>query len=465
MSDHPHRRPAVTPPLGLSVPVARWQDDVARARARASSLPQAANGAAGNAAFEELALSFEELSVADEELRAQNEALGRAQDLLAAEQARYEALFDQAPVAYLVTDPNGVVVEANRAACELLHCPPDHLVGKPLIVFTRDRSRRRLRTLLQDVEHAAGSTTLALSLVDRRQKRRRVAVTVATARDATDAVIELRWLLVDRTRAAHAARQRRQRAATLERLVGERTAELTQANAIKDRLVAMVSHELRTALSAVGGYAELLASGIRGPLNEPQAADVRRIQHAYEHLTHVVDDLLDYSRLVSGKLRLDIGDVVLADAVAGVAELLAPQARAAHVSFVTEICDPTVLVRGDTDRTRQILLNLAGNAIKFTPPGGRVCVRCRADDSVVYAEVVDDGGGAPVADRDAVFSPFVRSRTPTGAPGAGLGLAISRDLARSMGGDVLLETTDEAGSRFVLRLPRSMPLARAGGEG
>jgi signal transduction histidine kinase len=205
----------------------------------------------------------------------------------------------------------------------------------------------------------------------------------------------------------------------------------------------------------------MLDLGVRGPLTPPQAADVRRIHLAYEHLTRVVDDLLSYSRLVGGKLQLDVVDVPVARTLAAAGELLGPQAVAARVALEIDPGDSAIVARADADRLRQIVLNLTGNALKFTPAGGRVRVCCHADEAIVYIEVVDNGGGIPIADREAVFQPFVRSRTPTGASGTGLGLAISRDLARAMGGDVSLERADGTGSRFVLRLQRSIPLAPA----
>jgi PAS domain S-box-containing protein len=461
MSDNQPRASRIPRPESLALPIAFWQEEVERARTRVTQLRSTAASSISSrtSAFEELSVTFEELSVADEELRAQNDELSRTQLLLAADTERYRELFKRAPVAYLVTDPRGGVLDSNESASRLLRCRSDRLIGKPIVVFTQDASRRRVRALMRTVAGAERSMTAAITIVNRRGLKRRVEATVAPARDSRGKVVELRWLLVDRTRQARGDRRRRLRSAELEHLVEARTAELAHAQAVKDRLVATVSHEIRTALSAIGGYTEMLEMGLRGPLSPIQTADIRRIHHAYEHMSRVVDDLLSYSTLTAGKVDLDICDVSVAGAIAAVEELLRARAATAGVSLEVDPGMADVAARADADRLRQVLLNLAGNAVKFTPRGGHVFVRSDVDERHVRIVVLDDGVGVPDREREAVFEPFVRLRTQTGAAGTGLGLAISRDLARAMGGDVTLESSDGPGSKFVLRLVRSMSLA------
>ena len=458
MSNPPYRAPRITPVQNLALPIAFCEDEVARARERVAD-PRTAGGD-GRTAAHELELAYEELSVADEELRAQNEELVRAQQVIAAEEDRYRQLFERAPVAYVVTDARGSIVDANEAAARLLRCRREHLAGKPLVVFTQDVSRRRLRAVMRAIASSECNVTTALNVVNRRGIVRRVEVTGAPARDYRGTLVEIRWLIVDRTKQARGEQRHRRHAAALAELVEARTSELVRTQAVKDRLVATVSHEIRTALSAIGGYAEMLEMGVRGPLTEPQATDIRRIHHAYEHLTRVVDDLLSYSKLVAGQLQLDVVDVPIAGAIAAVTELVAPQASIANIRVELDAVDCSLVVRADGDRLRQILLNLVGNAVKFTPAGGSVRLSCTSDEHDVFVEVSDNGAGIAERQRDAVFQPFVRLVTPTGAAGTGLGLPISRDLARAMGGDVVLAADGGPGSRFVLRLPRSIPLAR-----
>jgi signal transduction histidine kinase len=168
------------------------------------------------------------------------------------------------------------------------------------------------------------------------------------------------------------------------------------------------------------------------------------------------------ARIVAGGaapgVQLDVTDVVLGDALRAVAAMAAPQAASRNVTLAVEHASASILARADSERLSQILLNLVGNAIKFTPPGGRIAISSRATTTDAIVEIADTGLGIPEEKREEIFKPFSRLRTST-APGTGLGLAISRDLARVMGGDITVTNADEVGSRFVLRLPRSTRFA------
>jgi signal transduction histidine kinase len=143
-----------------------------------------------------------------------------------------------------------------------------------------------------------------------------------------------------------------------------------------------------------------------------------------------------------------------------VAEILAPIARTKKLEMSVAPIDPALSLLADSERVKQILINLIGNAIKFTPAGGRVNVACRATDSAVEIEVGDTGLGIPEISLERVFEPFVRLRNSAGESGTGLGLSISRDLARAMNGTLIVRSVYGKGSRFILTLPRSTRLAR-----
>lgn len=220
-----------------------------------------------------------------------------------------------------------------------------------------------------------------------------------------------------------------------------------------------MSHEFRTGLAAIGGYTELLSLGIRGSMSVEQLGDVRRIHGAYSHLAHIVDDLLSYSKLTSGTLTLDVGEIAVGDAVRAMTSLIDPQAQMKNVAVEIEPADSSLVVLADSERLRQIVLNLLSNAVKFTPSGGRVVVACRPEGDEVCIDVRDTGSGIPADKIDEVFKPFVRLRSTSTEPGTGLGLAISRDLARAMGGELMVESVPAKGSVFRLRLPRSTRFA------
>jgi PAS domain S-box-containing protein len=464
MSDDSPRPPRHTPSASRIAPIAEWREELDEFRSRVSKLGREAaqlrEHSNDEPALRELAVTFEELSVAEEELRAQNAQLELAQERVERERSRYYALFHRAPVAYVVTDANGIISKANLAASALFGVRSERLAGKPLAVFIHEESKRSLRTIVSTI--AAGefeTVTVPLSVAPRHGELVRVEATIDVGSHIEGDEREIRWLLIDQTQRLRREESDRERAVELEARVAERTAELERAQELKDELIATVSHEFRTALSAIGGYADLLIMGLRGPMTDVQLGDVDRIQHAYHHLATLVDDLLSYNKLASGRLVLQVDNVSLADTVGSMADLVAPLAHARNISLDIARPDDAIVIRADPERVRQIVLNLLGNAVKFTQVGGRIVLRCKISEDAAMVEVIDDGAGIPAEKLDAIFEPFVRLNAEIDTPGSGLGLAISRKLARAMNGELTVVSELGVGTRFTLSLPLSTGLA------
>ncbi|MEP6551611.1 MAG: HAMP domain-containing sensor histidine kinase, partial [Gemmatimonadales bacterium] len=220
--------------------------------------------------------------------------------------------------------------------------------------------------------------------------------------------------------------------------------------------LATMSHELRTPLNAIAGYAELLKLGIRGPVNEAQVADLERINRSQAHLLGIINDILQFAKLEAGQLEIREELFPLETALLAAEELVKPQADAKGVSLRYDRNDEAALVRGDRDRFQQIIVNLLSNALKFTPEGGSVGLRAESLGGRVLVRITDTGIGIPVEQLERIFDPFVQVQSgPTRASdGVGLGLAISRDMARQMGGDVSAESETGKGSVFTLSLPK-----------
>jgi signal transduction histidine kinase len=226
----------------------------------------------------------------------------------------------------------------------------------------------------------------------------------------------------------------------------------------------MMSHELRTPLNAIGGYAQLMELGLRGPTTEQQRADLTRIHTSQRHLLGLINSILNFARLEAGQVQFSISDVALGSVVQAARDLVEPQLRAKGLRSHWESCDvlpvgdgmAPVLIRADVEKVRQILLNLLSNAIKFTPAGGEVEVTCAVQGDHAVVRVRDTGRGIPADRLEHVFEPFVqvdRHLSPSHSEGVGLGLAISRDLAVRMGGELAAESTVDAGSTFTLTMP------------
>jgi PAS domain S-box-containing protein len=234
-----------------------------------------------------------------------------------------------------------------------------------------------------------------------------------------------------------------------------RVAEMEAANRTKTEFLATVSHELRTPLNAIAGYVDLLTMGVRGPVNEQQREDLERIRRSQQHLLSIINDLLNFSRVEAGRISYQIESVNVGDAVDTVAAMIEPQALAKGLALSVTGCASPPSVLADAQKLQQVLLNLLTNAVKFTPTGGSVAIGCARQGQMVRISVKDTGPGIPRHMHEMVFEPFVQlgRSLSSSHEGAGLGLAISRDLARAMGGDLTLESEEGEGATFSVSLP------------
>ena len=240
------------------------------------------------------------------------------------------------------------------------------------------------------------------------------------------------------------------------RLYGEAIAlrELADsASRSRMRFLGNISHELRTPLNAILGYSQLMESEIHGPITPAQKHDLGRIRAAQEHLLVLITDILGFVR--AGLVPVtDYVAVPIQAAVSQVCSMLDVLATQKSVECRNDVTDADLVVETDPDRLQQVLINLVSNAIKFTPPGGMVSTRCTSDDTTVQISVTDTGIGIALEKIEAVFQPFVQVEKKAGGGSVGLGLAISRDLARTMRGDLSVCSTPGEGSCFTLTLPR-----------
>ena len=230
--------------------------------------------------------------------------------------------------------------------------------------------------------------------------------------------------------------------------------EVQAASQARSNFLATVSHELRTPLTALTGYGELLADEIIGPMTPQQHEVVERMRSVTQQLTLMIDEILTYSSIEAGREKVRPERVLAAELMRAAATVVEPLARQKGLTLDVAEPDPATALVTDRDKVRQILVNLAGNAVKFTN-AGRVDVAVENGNGTVRFRVRDTGVGITAADQGRLFQPFtqVDAGLTRRHGGTGLGLYISQRLARLLGGRIDLESAPGAGSTFTLTLP------------
>ena len=349
------------------------------------------------------------------------------------------------PDGIVVANAKGKILFANPAAEKLFGRSASELLGEPfgypLVVG---------ETAEIDVIQRGGADTVFAEL--------RIVETDWEGEDSF--LISLRDV-TDRKRAEDRARQ----------LAEEREARLEAeaANQAKSAFLAIMSHELRTPLNALLGYSELLELGISGPLTDVQREQLARIRMSAQHLLGLVNELLDLSKVESGRLTVAAVKSEAREAIEAAVALVHPQAASRGLELKVVASGSPLSYIGDEERVRQILVNLLSNAVKFTSPGDTITVkagsstapdrdaRLQSGKAYIFARVIDTGPGIPEDKLAAIFDPFVQAESGTTRKkeGSGLGLTISRRLARLMGGDLTVQSVIGKGSTFTLWLPAS----------
>jgi signal transduction histidine kinase len=233
--------------------------------------------------------------------------------------------------------------------------------------------------------------------------------------------------------------------------------KLRDLDRLKSDFVAKVSHELRTPLTAIKGAVDLVLLEVAGPLTEKQYHYLNRVRSNTQHLAGLINDLLDLSKIESGKTEIKATRVALDGLVHEVVESLRPIAAEKAITLEVTFREPSILVWGDRDKVNQVLMNLIGNAIKFTPVQGRVTVSAlKNEKDKVQLSVSDTGPGVPPDEKEKIFAKFYQMPELNGAnpKGTGLGLAISKALVELHGGRIWVESELSHGSTFYFTLPQ-----------
>jgi signal transduction histidine kinase len=362
----------------------------------------------------------------------------------ASQPSSLRAIIERLPDGIVIVDRQGTIRFANPAAERLFDRSADDLVGTsfgfPVVVGET--------TEIDIVQRGGGGVVYGeLRVVETEWEAEQVQI--VSLRDITD---------------------RKQAQERAQQLSVEREARLAAeaASRAKSEFLAIMSHELRTPLNAVLGYSELMELGISGPLTSQMREQIGRIRVSAVHLLGLVNDILDLAKVEAGRLQVSSGPCSAAGTIAAAIALIQPQAAAGGLDLaVLPATNPSPVYRGDDERVRQILVNLLSNAVKFTAHGGKITVaiassstpdpdtRLQPHRSYVSFRVTDTGAGIPEEKLLSIFDPFVQAESghSRSREGSGLGLTISRRLARLMGGDLTVQSEVGKGSTFTLWLP------------
>jgi signal transduction histidine kinase len=451
----PIRNPAgvVTGVLSIATDVT----DLVKARREAERLYEAERRARASAErLQRLAVALSEATTTE--------------DALAAVVREVSAAFEAAGTIATRITPDGLELEILRAA-DL----PDELAeewrrfplaapvplatvartGKALYLQSRDDWYERFPALADALETTGHHANAVLPLIAEGRVTGALGIAFAGARefDADDralaeAIARQCAIAIERTTLLSLAQRKHAEA-------DEARAGAEQANRAKGEFLAVMSHELRTPLNAIGGYTELMEMGIHGAVTGAQLEALGRIQASQRHLLGLINQVLNYTRIGAGTVQYDLDDVPAAEALYAAEALVIPQVRARGLRYVVDACDHSVRARADREKLQQVLLNLLTNAIKFTEPGGEVRVSCTRVGETASITVTDSGVGIAPEKLASIFEPFVQvdQRLTRPQDGVGLGLAISRELARGMGGDLVVRSAPGKGSAFTLTLP------------
>jgi PAS domain S-box-containing protein len=378
--------------------------------------------------------------------------LGRVVERQRSEEARLRALVDNMPASVYLRDLAGRFILVNRQYEEFWSVDHDEIRGKTLYdldAMSELDLKPELNARIDREVVATRESDRREAHVERAGKEHILANVRFPVVDSSKQVVAVAGIDLDITAQK---RSEAELAELLRRVEMARDAAM-DAGSAKSRFLASTSHELRTPLNAIIGFTRLVSRNSEG-LPDRQVDNLSKILLSAEHLLSLIDDILDLSRVEAGEVSLDVTEMQIADVLQEVSDSLEPLIDRPGVKMVVEAGSGLPQVVTDRDKVKQILLNLVSNAIKYTDKGV-IALHAEATDGRLRVGVSDTGVGIPADELGRIFEEFQRADTTSARrrSGTGLGLTISRRLARTLGGDVTVKSEVGAGSTFTLDLP------------
>ncbi|MDH7571170.1 MAG: ATP-binding protein, partial [Armatimonadota bacterium] len=392
------------------------------------------------------------------ELRAESERL-------AASERKYRELVEHAQAIILHWSRDGRVLFMNPYGLRFFGYTEEEILGRHLVGTIVPPSETGGRDLAALIEQIAANPSAFEENVNENMRRNGERVWVSWTnrnllndRGEVEAILSIGTDITERLRAEKAIRELN---ASLERRVAERTAELAvalqraeEADRLKSAFLATMSHELRTPLNSIIGFTGILLQGLAGPLNEEQTKQLGMVRDSARHLLLLINDVLDLSKIEAGELEVHLEPFDVPSLISRVVRTVEPLAAKKRLRLTAQVTPEVDVLTSDRRRVEQVLLNLLGNAIKFTEQG-QVELSCRVQGDQMLFSVRDTGIGLRPRDLERIFQPFYQADAGLTRQheGSGLGLAICRRLAERLGGSVSVESEWGKGSTFTFALP------------
>jgi len=407
----------------------------------------------GMAGWEILETSFD---ITERKLASEKEEQTRA--LLLAEN-RFRELIENAPDAILQVDSSGRILIANRTAELMFGYTREELLGANVDilvpVMARGRHMQHRASFAKSPQMRPMGRGMELSAM--RKDGLEIPVEISLSPSHRNDGINVTAVVRDVSERRQSERQMRSLQENYMAELEGRQREAERLNRLKSEFLASMSHELRTPLHTIIGFTELLGEEAEGPLNDKQRRFLHHIQEDSEHLLGLINDVLDLSKIEAGAMSLRIEHIYLADAVADAINAIRP--RAAMKSLTLESHSTyTELIAVDPMRLKEVFYNLLGNAVKFTPEGGKITLETQEMGQLVRITVADSGIGIPPDQLEQIFEKFYQVGFTTSGvrEGTGLGLAISKRLIEMHGGSIWIESEPGNGSRFHFTVPKAL---------
>jgi PAS domain S-box-containing protein len=431
-----------------------------------------------NNAFATLRKRSEELQTSHEELKAANTELQTKEKALADEATRRRILIDQSRDGIVVLDQDGKVYEANKQFAEMLGYSSEEArqlnVYDWEFLFPREQVLEMIRTVDEAGDHfetqhrRKDGSTYNVEISTNAAKFAGQKLIFCVCRDITERKtmekkIQEKNEELDAQNEELKATEEELRASNEELQAAHNKLLETQEQLIRsERLAAIgqlasgVGHELRNPLNVIIGFSELMLDQVPGPVNKKQRQCLEDILNSGRHLLGLIDQVLDLSKIESGRTELKLAEVSLPEVIESLKNTMLPILKPRRQNLIIRLEEELPTVYADKAKLRQVFFNLLSNSSRFTPEGGRIEIRAQANGSYCQVSVTDNGVGIKKEDQERIFEPFCQlDNAPTrrGGSGTGLGLVVVKQIVERHGGRIWLESQYGKGSRFSFTLP------------